>query len=123
MDEGYQDEAAEFSVEDVEGIVKVAIVNSLNELSYNPKKVNEWTNTIVATCLKNLQELNRPFKYIITCIIMQKNGAGLNTSSSQLWDGNKDGMCKVPWSNLTMSCLVTVYGCAVVIDDPQDLDM
>ena len=123
MEGGYQDDAAEFAAEDVEAIVKTSIVDSLNEASYNPKKVNEWTNTIVATCLKKLQELERPFKYVITCIIMQKNGAGMNTSSSQLWDANKDGMCKVPWSNLTMSCVVTVYGLAVNIDDPQDLDM
>lgn len=123
MEGGYQDDVAEFAAEDVEAIVKTSIVDSLNEASYNPKKVNEWTNTIVATCLKKLQELERPFKYVITCIIMQKNGAGMNTASSQLWDANKDGMCKVPWSNLTMSCVVTVYGLAVNIDDPQDLDM
>jgi dynein light chain Tctex-type 1 len=118
-----EDEAAEFNQEDVEGIVKVAIVNALNNNSYNQKKVNEWTNQIVAACLKNLQMLERPYKYVITCIIMQKNGAGLTTSSTQLWDASKDGMCKVPWSNLTMSCLVTVYGLAVNIDDPQDMDM
>ena len=119
-DGGYQDDAAEFVPEDIENIIKVAIVNVLNENSYQTKKVNEWTNSIVGSCLKGLQELGRPFKYVITCVIMQKNGAGLNTSSSQLWDANKDGVCKVPWSNLTMSCLVTVYGIATNIDDPQD---
>jgi dynein light chain Tctex-type 1 len=121
--DGYQDEAAEFNPEDVETIVKQAIVGALNENSYSNKKVNEWTNNIVAQCLKNLQDMGRPFKYIITCVIMQKNGAGLCTSSTQLWDGNRDGMCKVPWSNLTMSCLVTVYGLSVNIEDPHDLDM
>lgn len=91
--EVYQDEAAEFLVEDVEGIVRQAIHTSLNEHSYNPKKVNEWTNLIVTNCLKDLQALNRPFKYIITSIIMQKNGAGLCTSATMLWD-QTDGLCK-----------------------------
>jgi dynein light chain Tctex-type 1 len=122
MEGGYQDDAAEFSVEDVEGIVRTSIHNSLNEHSYNPKKVNEWTNLIVTNCLKDLQQLNRPFKYVITCIIMQKNGAGLCTSSSMFWDTN-DGLCKVPWQNLTMHCIVTVYGVSVNIDDSQDMDM
>ena len=120
MGDNYQDDAAEFVQEDVENIIKQSIVGVLNENSYQSKKVNEWTNQIVANCLKNLQELNRPFKYVITCIIMQKNGAGMNTSCSLFWDTAKDGMCKIPWSNLTMSCLVSVYGIATNIDDPQD---
>jgi len=86
---------AEFPIEDVENIIKMAIHNALNENSYNSKKVNEWTNTIVTTCLKDLQALSRPYKYIITCIIMQKNGAGLNTSCSMCWDSTRDGSCKV----------------------------
>lgn len=121
--EGYQDDAAEFSEEDVEAIVRGAIHNSLNEHSYNPKKVNEWTNIVVTSCLKELQALNRPFKYIISCIIMQKNGAGLNTSASMHWDTSKDGFCKVPWQNSTMHCVVTVFGLCVNIDDAQDADM
>lgn len=122
MAEGYQDDAAEFSVEDVEGIVRKAIVTTLNEHTYNAKKVNEWTNGIVTSCLKDLQALSRPFKYIITCIIMQKNGAGLNTSASMFWDSTKDGYCKVPWQNSTIHCIVAVYGLSVNIDDPPDAD-
>jgi dynein light chain Tctex-type 1 len=85
--------------------------------------VNEWTNLIVTNCLKDLQALARPFKYIITCIIMQKTGAGLNSTTSMHWDVTKDGYCKVPWQNSTMHCIVTVYGLSVNIDDPQDMDM
>ena len=38
--EGYTDEAAEFSVDDVEGIVRHAIHNVLQEAQFNTKKVN-----------------------------------------------------------------------------------
>ncbi len=38
--EGYTDEAAEFSVEDVEGIVRHAIHNVLQEAQFNTKKVS-----------------------------------------------------------------------------------
>ena len=100
--EVYQDETAEFSVEDAETIVRTAIHNVLNESAYSSKKVNEWSNGIVTHCLKELQALGRPFKYIITCIIMQKNGSGLNSSTSMHWDAGKDGLCKVPWQNQTM---------------------
>jgi hypothetical protein len=40
MAEGYQDDAAEFPAEEIENIVKGAIMTTLNEVSYNPKKVN-----------------------------------------------------------------------------------
>lgn len=120
--EGYQDDNGEFSVEDVESIARQAIQNVLNENSYNGKKTNEWSNAIVTHCLKELQALARPFKYVITCIIMQKNGSGLNTTTSMFWDTAKDGFCKVPWQNSTMHCIVTIYGICVNIDDPQDMD-
>jgi dynein light chain Tctex-type 1 len=85
-------------------------------------QVEDWTNAVVDLVLKELHALARPFKYAITCIIMQKNGAGLNTSTSMFWDTSKDGHCKLSWENQTMHCIVTVYGIARNIDDPQELD-
>lgn len=116
----YQDDTAEFSVEDVEVIIRNAILLVLNDAAYNSKKVNEWTNGIVTHCLKELQSLSRPFKYIVTCIIMQNNDAGLVTSTSTFWDVKKDGYCKMPWRNPTMHCVVTVYGISVNIDDTHE---
>lgn len=116
----YQDDTAEFSVEDVEKIVRGGIHNVLNDNSYNSKKVVEWTNGIITHCLKELQALTRPFKYVITCIITQKTGAGLITSTSTFWDAKKDGYCKVPWQNHTMHCIVTIYGVSLNIDDSVD---
>ncbi len=133
------DESAEFIVEEVEAILRQSIHQCFTdamkpapgaapeeegsapkEVMYNPKKVNEWTNTIVSRTLKDLMDLNKPFKYVITCIIMQKNGAGCNSSASMHWDTAKDGFCKVPWQNGTMHCIVSVFGLSVNIDDPSD---
>lgn len=41
--------------------------------------------------MKNLTALNTPFKYVVTCLIMQKNGAGLHTAASCYWDNSTDG--------------------------------
>ena len=43
---------------------------------YSAKKIHDWTSSIVEAVLKALQAVNKPFKYVVTCIIMQKNGAG-----------------------------------------------
>uniref|UniRef100_A0A182T746 Uncharacterized protein n=1 Tax=Anopheles maculatus TaxID=74869 RepID=A0A182T746_9DIPT len=42
----------------------------------------------------------------ITCMIMQKNGAGLHTASSCYWNNETDGSCTVRWENKTMYCIV-----------------
>jgi dynein light chain Tctex-type 1 len=119
--EGFQDDNAEFSAEDVEIVAKKAIQSVLNGQIYNNKKVNEWTNAIVTSCLKDLQHLERPFKYVISCIIMQNNGAGMVSSASMFWDGSKDGHCKSTFDNQTINCIVTIFGVSVNIED-QDLE-
>ena len=112
----FQNELDDFPVEDVETVVKSAIESVLSEAMYNPKKENDWSNSIIASSLKGLQSLNRPFKYVITIIIMQKNGSGLISSVSTYWDATKDGLCKVTWENKTMHCIATVFGVSVNMD-------
>jgi hypothetical protein len=41
----FQDDAAEFSVEDVDTIVKNAIAGCLTDVTYNAKKVNTTIST------------------------------------------------------------------------------
>lgn len=118
----FQDIGEEFLVEDVETTIKSAIGSVLNDTMYTSKKVNDWSNNILSNALKGLQSLNRPFKYVLTVIIMQKNGAGLTTAASTYWDAAKDGLCKVTWENNSMHCIVTVYGLAVNIDTPDEMD-
>ena len=96
----------------------------LNDSSYRINtraKINDWSNSIISAALKGLQSLNRPYKYAITVIVMQKNGAGLVSAASTYWDTSKDGLCKVVWENGTMHCVVTVYGTCVNID-PEDAE-
>ena len=118
----FQELGEEFVVEDVETTIKSAIGSVLNGSVYIPGKVNDWSNNIIAAALKGLQSLNRPYKYVLSVIIMQKNGAGLTSAASTYWDTNKDGLCKVTWENNTMRCIVTVYGLSVNIDSSKDLD-
>ena len=67
---------------------------------------------MIDNTLKGLAGMGRPFKYAISCILMQKNGAPLHTAAGAFWDTKKDGICKVPWENSTMHCIVTVFGLA-----------
>ena len=58
--------------------------------------------------MKRLKDLNKPFKYIVTAVIMQKNGAGLHTATSTFWDITTDGSATVRWESKTMYCITTV---------------
>ncbi|KAL0276334.1 UNVERIFIED_CONTAM: hypothetical protein PYX00_003924 [Menopon gallinae] len=106
-------EDTQFVVDEVSAIIKEAVENTIGGNAYQQNKVGQWTSLVVESCLGSLTKLQKPFKYIVTCTIMQKTGAGLHTASSCYWDNNTDGSCTVRWENKTMYCLVSVYGLSI----------
>jgi len=98
-----------FDYEQVKTQIVEAINHELKNNVYQAKKVHEWTSHVVEGVLKNLQASGKPYKYVVTCIIMQKNGAGLHTASTCFWDTKTDGSCSVRWDNDTMHAIVTVF--------------
>ncbi|XP_055547794.1 dynein light chain Tctex-type [Wyeomyia smithii] len=106
-------EEHQFVVDDVSKIIKEAIETTIGGNAYQHDKVNNWTGSVVETCLSVLTKLQKPYKYIVTCMIMQKNGAGLHTASSCFWNNETDGSCTVRWENKTMYCIVSVFGLSI----------
>lgn len=102
-----------FVVDEVSNIIKEAIESAIGGNAYQHSKVNQWTTSVVEQSLSQLTKLGKPFKYIVTCVIMQKNGAGLHTASSCFWDNSSDGTCTVRWENKTMYCIVSAFGLAI----------
>lgn len=108
----------------------------LSNLIYDSDKVQPWTDAIVESVLKGLASANKPFKYIgmsthfrtpsiavllspllplvcplsiVTCVLMQRNGAGLHTASCSYWDSRSDAVCSVRWENPTIHCVISVF--------------
>ena len=106
-------EESQFVVDEVSTIIKEAVESTIGGNAYQHAKVNQWTSSIVETLLGTLTKQQKPFKYIVTCTIMQKNGAGLHTASSCFWDNTTDGSCTVRWENKSMYCIVSVFGLAI----------
>ncbi|XP_065908450.1 dynein light chain Tctex-type 1-like [Dysidea avara] len=113
MEDFQTGEETSFAVDEVSGIIKDSVEGVLGTNNYQHNKVNQWTSAVVEQCLNQLTKLAKPFKYIVTCVIMQRNGAGLHTASSCFWDNTSDGSCTVRWENKTMYCIVSVYGLAI----------
>ena len=91
--------------EDMSNVIKA----KLGQEKWHSKKVDGWIKDIIEIGLKSLSEMKKPFKFVITCIIMQKNGAGLSTGFIGLWDNTRDGMVICPFENETIHCIATVY--------------
>lgn len=102
-----------FVAQDVETLVKETITEILKQDAYNPDQVSQWTEHIVEEVLKKLTIRKRPYKYLVSCVIMQKNGAGLHTACSCYWDATTDGVAAVRWENRSMYCITTVFGVAI----------
>uniref|UniRef100_A0A2S2P1P2 Dynein light chain Tctex-type 1 n=1 Tax=Schizaphis graminum TaxID=13262 RepID=A0A2S2P1P2_SCHGA len=106
-------EVTHFIVDEVSDIIKDSIEHSIGSQLYQQNMVNKWTDSVVENCLTRLCKLAKPFKYIVTCSIMQKNGAGFHAASSCYWDNLTDGSCTVRWENKTMYVIVSIFGLAI----------
>ena len=51
-------------VDEVSNIIKESIESTIGGNSYVHNKVNQWTNSVVESCLASLTKLQKPFKYI-----------------------------------------------------------
>ncbi|CAF1317933.1 unnamed protein product [Rotaria magnacalcarata] len=110
MDDIYQ---KHFVVHDASNIINETIESTLRHQSYQKTKVNLWTSNIVETIISALTKANQSFKYIASCVIMEKNGAGLHTATSCFWDNVTDKSFTIRWENTTMYVIVTVYGLSI----------
>ncbi|XP_059842544.1 dynein light chain Tctex-type 1-like [Hemitrygon akajei] len=113
MDPYESGEETAFIVDEVTGIITESIETVIGENGYQASRVNHWTNSVMELSLRQLTRLGKPFKYILTTVIMQKNGAGLSAAHSCYWDANTDASCTVRWENNTMYCIVTVFGLGI----------
>ncbi|KAJ1531895.1 hypothetical protein ONE63_000542 [Megalurothrips usitatus] len=107
------DDDKRFSNDEVMAIINECIDNTIGERSYSNENASSWSKTIAAECIKNLNKLEKPYKYTMTCSIMQKNGAGVHSASSCYWDNCNDAVCSVHWENETAHCIVNVFGFAL----------
>lgn len=115
-DEGLIDGLTEDDLVDdaeVDTMVRESISTSVGDNQFLHAKIDTWSANVVEGCLKRLAALNKPFKYVVTCNLTQKAGAGLHAASCTRWNDKTDGKLTVQWENQTMIVLVSVYWLAI----------
>lgn len=103
-----------FVQEEVSLVIKESVESTIGVNTYQHNKVSQWSSNIVEQCLKRLTALGKPFKYVVSVVILQKTGAGLHTASSCYWDNQTDGSCT--WrldNNKSMYIICSVFGLAI----------
>ncbi|XP_003966694.1 dynein light chain Tctex-type 3-like [Takifugu rubripes] len=113
MEEYHNPNEGSFNAEEADTIVKECIENIIGGTDYSQNQVNKWTASIVERCLAQLVKQGKAYKYIVTCAVMQKTGAGLHSANSCYWDTSMDGSCTVRWENRTMYCIVSMFAVGV----------
>ncbi len=105
------DDENEFDSETVQKIAEDAVNNVIGseDIEYQREKVNQWSTQIIESCIKDLAKLQKKFKYVVTCIIQQNNGAAIASAASAFWDAKADGLISVQLNQDTYICIVTVF--------------
>ncbi|CAD8081001.1 unnamed protein product [Paramecium sonneborni] len=72
------------------------------------------SNTICDTILTKLKDLNnKHFKFVVSCLILQKADFGINLSASCYWDNNTDGSVSVRQESDNALGIVNIFACGV----------
>ncbi|KAG6965242.1 hypothetical protein JG687_00005543 [Phytophthora cactorum] len=77
--------------DEVNVIVQDAVRSVLEGNVYDNSKANDWVNMVTNACIEDLKRLCPNFKYIVTCFIRQRKGAGIEIGSGTYWDEKSDG--------------------------------
>ncbi|CAO3618393.1 unnamed protein product [Cunninghamella blakesleeana] len=113
MDNSTSQEIEKFNTEEITSIIKEAVEQIIQDAEYNHSKVPGWNSSIVETCLKKLRERRKNFKFVVTCVIMQKNGAGFYAGSSVYWDNTHDGSASYRYENKSLYAITNVFALSV----------
>ena len=108
-----------FQEEVVRKKVTEIVEAELKGKEFEEAKVEAWTNSICEQCIEAVHAPKNPFKYVVTCSIMQRTGAGIHSATSCYWDTVADSPLHVHWPKTSstreltsMMCIVTVFAVA-----------
>ena len=95
----------------VEAGVREAAEAVLGKTAYNTQKVRGWADEILRSSGQKLGELDaKGYKFILTCTLLESNGAGFYTGSAGYWEAETDGCATVQYqASANFQCIVSAY--------------
>jgi methylmalonyl-CoA mutase N-terminal domain/subunit len=90
-------EEISFSSEEFDKVITDIIEGILVPKTYDEKEAQKWINDINEAVMAKLIDMQRPFKYAINTMIMQRKGANVAVSHNNFWDSAFDQSIMVIW--------------------------
>ncbi len=57
---------------EVDTLIRDTISQTIGECLFDHAQMSTWTDEIVEGCLKRLNNMKKPFKYVVSCNLAQK---------------------------------------------------
>lgn len=95
---------------DIQRTTKEIVDKVIGIKQFQANEVTNWSKDIVNQVLENLTQQNNQCKYIVTCVVIQNNGAGIHAASTCYWDNSQDKSSIIKWENKGVYCLVNIFG-------------
>ena len=71
---------------------------AVDALVRRPRHVHRVPRRPLTLSLRRAQRNKSPnFKYMVSCLVLQKRGAGLHSATLATWDAQSDGSCTIQW--------------------------
>lgn len=86
--------------------------STYNAISYKKEKSSTWCNQLMDQCLRALIKLDKPYKYVVTCVMQQNTGAPICSMGGAFFEETDGAVCKtISINNLYFS--LSIYGLAI----------
>ena len=117
-DQNQEDDENQYPAGDIENLVNETAEDVLKDAIWDEKEVPHWINKICEDVTEKLVRMQRPYKFIVTCLMQQKVLQSVcHSSYSCLYENATDGVQVVLYpppsrketSTKTVGCLITVF--------------
>lgn len=99
-----------FDSQEAKQIVHRIIGRTMTDEQFQkPEKFKKLSDKIVQQVLEELNKMKKPFKYIVTCTVNQRDGPGLYSHSSCYFNTDTDTIQTFKWVNEAVFCIVSIY--------------
>ena len=113
------DEDAGWPQEEINAALTVAVEQELETANWDEQQVPQWINNIVENAMKNLLDLRLPYKFVVTCMLIQKTDRPLYSCYATYMENQMDNIEHVIYppprnkehASKTIQCFATVMGC------------
>ena len=98
-------------------VIELKIENDKDQSTYttlyfNNSKSSTWCNQLIDQCIRGLIKLDKPYKYMVTCVLQQNTGAPISTMATGYFEETDGAVSKTIAVNDLMLCL-TIFGLAI----------